>query len=130
MKCVIDNHVNVLRFKAEEKSIQLKIKTAADGQQALESLGQEDFYAVLMDCQMPRMNGYEATRRIRRIRRIRRQDKFKDLPILAMTANAMKGDREKVLAVGMNDHIAKPVNPSIMFATMAKWIKSAPNRYT
>ncbi|MBA1445244.1 MAG: ATP-binding protein [Chromatiales bacterium] len=94
----------------------IRVETAFDGQEALELLAKEDFDGVLMDCQMPVMDGYEATRQIRE------QKKFKDLPIIALTANAMKGDREKVLAVGMNDHIAKPVNPDLMFVTMAKWI--------
>ncbi|RLJ19237.1 hypothetical protein DJ031_09430 [bacterium endosymbiont of Escarpia laminata] len=96
----------------------ITVETAFDGQEALELLAKEDFDGVLMDCQMPVMDGYEATRQIRE------QKKFKDLPIIALTANAMKGDREKVLAVGMNDHIAKPVNPDLMFITMAKWINS------
>jgi CheY-like chemotaxis protein len=65
---------------------------------------------------MPVMDGYEATRKLRL------QARFKDLPILAMTANAMAGDREKVLDAGMNDHIAKPINVREMFTIMAKWI--------
>jgi CheY-like chemotaxis protein len=72
-----------------------------------------------MDCQMPVMDGYEATRRIRK------HPELKDLPVLAMTANAMAGDREKVLEAGMNDHIAKPININEVFHTMAKWIKSS-----
>jgi len=72
---------------------------------------------VLMDCQMPVMDGYSATRAIRQ------NPAFKDLPIIAMTANAMAGDREKVLEAGMNDHIAKPLDVGAMFATLAKWIK-------
>jgi len=70
-----------------------------------------------MDCQMPVMDGYAATREIRK------NPQFKDLPIVAMTANAMAGDREKVLEAGMWDHIAKPLNVGEMFATIAKWIK-------
>ena len=65
---------------------------------------------------MPVMDGYEATRAIRRDARHAR------LPVLAMTANAMAGDREIALAAGMNDHIAKPINVVDMFTTMAKWI--------
>jgi len=66
---------------------------------------------------MPIMDGYEATKQIRQ------QKKFKDLPILAMTANAMKQDKERALGCGMNDHISKPINPDVMFQTMAKWIQ-------
>jgi len=82
----------------------------------LEKLDAESYDGVLMDCQMPVMDGFEATRRIRL------NDKYKDLPVIAMTANAMAGDREKVLDAGMNDHIAKPINVNNMFNTMAKWI--------
>ena len=97
----------------------ITVETACDGQEALNMLAEESFDGVLMDCQMPVMDGYEATRKIRD------QDRFSDLPILALTANTMKGDKEKVMAVGMNDHIAKPIKPDILFATMAKWIKPA-----
>jgi len=89
---------------------------AENGQVALEKLDAESYDGVLMDCQMPVMDGFEATRRIRL------NDKYKDLPVIAMTANAMAGDREKVLDAGMNDHIAKPINVNNMFNTMAKWI--------
>jgi CheY-like chemotaxis protein len=73
-----------------------------------------------MDCQMPVMDGYTATREIRR------QSSFADLPVIAMTANAMAGDREVALDAGMNDHITKPVNVDQMLLTMAKWIRPAP----
>ncbi|MEG3637830.1 PAS domain S-box protein [Magnetococcus sp. PR-3] len=89
---------------------------ADNGQICLEMLEQSTYDGVLMDLQMPVMDGFTATRAIRE------QAKYKDLPVIAMTANAMAGDREKVLAAGMNDHIAKPINVRDMFATMAKWI--------
>jgi two-component system, sensor histidine kinase and response regulator len=97
-------------------SHEIDVEVANNGEEALEILEKDIFDGVLMDCQMPVMDGYEATRQIRQ------QEKFKDLPIIAMTANAMIQDIEKVLEVGMNDHIAKPVYPERMFATMAKWI--------
>ncbi len=71
---------------------------------------------VLMDCQMPVMDGFEATRRIRR------DGRFAALPILAMTANAMAGDKEKCVESGMNDHIAKPIDVAHLFVTLAQWI--------
>ncbi|WP_254693790.1 response regulator [Shewanella sp. MEBiC00475] len=76
-----------------------------------------DFDGVLMDCQMPIMDGYETTRHIRKMHQ------YKLLPIIAMTANAMIGDREKVLSAGMNGHIAKPITIEDMFVTIAKWVK-------
>jgi len=92
------------------------VETACNGKEALELLNVQSFDGVLMDCMMPIMDGYKATIKIRE------QEEFKDLPIIAMTANAMKGDKEKVLFVGMNDHIAKPIKPETMIAIMAKWI--------
>ncbi|MBF0280438.1 MAG: response regulator [SAR324 cluster bacterium] len=89
---------------------------AENGQIALEILENERFDGVLMDCQMPVMDGYTACRKIRE------QPHFKDLPVIAMTANVMAGDREKVLAAGMNDHIGKPINVNEMFNVMSKWI--------
>jgi signal transduction histidine kinase/DNA-binding response OmpR family regulator/HPt (histidine-containing phosphotransfer) domain-containing protein len=93
---------------------------AVNGQQAIETLERDGrFDGVLMDCQMPVMDGYTATREIRR------RAAFKNLPIIAMTANAMAGDRQKVLDAGMWDHIAKPINVAEMFTTMARWIRPA-----
>ncbi len=94
----------------------LNVAVANNGKEALELLAKEDFDGVLMDCQMPTMDGYTASRKIRE------QERFRDLPVIAMTANALVGDREKVLATGMNDHISKPIKVNEMFKTMAKWI--------
>jgi len=93
------------------------VRTAGDGQEALAMLEREQFDGVLMDCQMPVMDGYAATRTLRR------RPQWQALPVIAMTANAMVGDREKVLAAGMNDHVAKPFKPDELFATLARWIK-------
>ncbi|WP_242470084.1 response regulator [Allochromatium vinosum] len=98
----------------------LSVEIAANGQEALERLaGESRFDGVLMDCQMPVMDGYSATRAIRA------RPELAGLPVIAMTANVMSGDREKALAAGMNDHIGKPINVREMFATMAKWIRPA-----
>ena len=96
---------------------QIVVRVANNGREAIDMLARERFDAVLMDCQMPVMDGYAATRELRG------DPKWHDLPIIAMTANAMVGDREKVLAAGMNDHIAKPINVTEMFATLARWIR-------
>ena len=96
----------------------MTVVLANNGQEALDILGQGGhFDGVLMDCQMPVMDGYTATREIRK------DPALQNLPIIAMTANAMAGDKEKVLQAGMCDHIAKPLNVGDMFATLAKWIK-------
>ena len=94
----------------------MTVKTASDGQEALELLDKEPFDGVLMDCQMPVMGGIEATKKIRE------QEKFKELPVIALTANVMTCDLEMAVEAGMNDYIAKPFNPETMFATIAKWI--------
>ena len=89
---------------------------AENGQQAIDKIKQQTFDGVLMDIQMPIMDGYSATKIIRKL------EAFKELPIIAMTANAMTSDIEQALQAGMNDHISKPINVAEMFCTMAKWI--------
>ena len=95
----------------------IDVTVAEDGRKALDVLQRQRFDGVLMDCQMPVMDGYEATRLLRQ------QPHLRDIPVIAMTANAMVGDREKVLAAGMNDHIVKPINIDDMFATLARWVR-------
>ncbi|MGD9831400.1 MAG: response regulator [Piscinibacter sp.] len=95
----------------------VKVSVAGDGREALDQLDRHPFDGVLMDCQMPVMDGYAATRALRE------RPQFRDLPVIAMTANTMVGDREKVLAAGMNDHIAKPINIEELFATLARWVR-------
>ncbi|NRR30219.1 response regulator [Oxalobacteraceae bacterium] len=98
----------------------ITVTLAGNGSEALELLAHAGpFDGVLMDCQMPVMDGYTATREIRR------QPQWQSLPIVAMTANAMSDDRDKVLQAGMNDHIAKPLNVQQMFITLAQWITPA-----
>ena len=94
----------------------LHVEIANDGLEALSKVMKGSYDGILMDCQMPVMDGFEATRAIRQ------HEQFASLPILAMTANAMMGDKEKCLASGMNDHIAKPIDVAHLFLTMAKWI--------
>ena len=96
------------------------VSVAGDGCQALEQLGQQSFDLVLMDCQMPVMDGYEATHAIRQ------RPQWQQLPIIAMTANAMSADRDAALAAGMNDHIAKPIDVHAMFETISRWVRPSP----
>jgi len=114
---VEDNPINQEIARHVLSRAGLVLRTADNGQEALDWLDREPFDLVLMDCQMPVMDGYAATRALRQTLR------WRTLPVIAMTANAMVGDREKVLAAGMNDHIAKPINIEEMFATLARWIR-------
>lgn len=93
------------------------VDLAQNGAEAVKMVQEKRYDGVLMDCQMPVMDGFEATELIRQ------DERFKDLPILAMTANAMEGDREKCLAFGMNDHIAKPLDILKFFQTLNQWVK-------
>jgi len=116
---VEDNEINQELALELLESNGVTVMVANNGIEALAQLKTSEFDGVLMDCQMPVMDGYEATRKIRE------QPQYKELPIIAMTANAMAGDKEKVLAVGMNDHIAKPINVASMFKTIARWVTPA-----
>jgi signal transduction histidine kinase/CheY-like chemotaxis protein len=95
----------------------MAVDVAADGREALAALEDASYDAVLMDCQMPVMDGYAATRALRE------RPGLQDLPVIAMTANAMAGEREKVLAAGMNDHVAKPIDVDELFATLVRWVR-------
>jgi PAS domain S-box-containing protein len=93
------------------------VDLAENGQVALDKARAVDYDLVLMDMQMPVMDGVTATRELRK------NPRFKDLPVVAMTANAMQGDRDRCMAAGMNDHVGKPIEPEDLWKTMLKWIK-------
>jgi PAS domain S-box-containing protein len=93
---------------------------AADGEEALAALERRSYDAVLMDCHMPRVDGYEATAEIRR-----REAGLRHVPIIAMTAGAMPSDRAKCLASGMDDYVAKPVKGSQLETALGRWLRSA-----
>ena len=117
---VDDNEINREVGVGLLETAQVAIDLAGNGEQAVRMVGEHEYDIVLMDMQMPVMDGLAATRAIRA------NPKFHDLPIVAMTANAMVSDREKCLNAGMNDHIAKPIDPDQLFATLARWVKPRP----
>jgi two-component system, sensor histidine kinase and response regulator len=92
------------------------VEVAWNGAEALARLARASFDAVLMDCQMPVMDGFEATRRLRA------DPAYAALPVIAMTANAMAGDAEACLDAGMNDHVAKPIDVAVLMRTLGKWL--------
>ena len=116
---VEDNEINQQVAREILQQANITVFLAKNGQEAVALVAREQLDGVLMDVQMPVMDGLTATREVRK------HPKFATLPILAMTANAMSGDREVCLEAGMQDHIAKPVDPGNMFATLARWIKPA-----
>ena len=97
------------------------VTVAGDGRQALDCLAQMTVDLVLLDCQMPIMDGYEA------VRAMRADARWRELPVIAMTANAMSGDRQRALSAGMNDHIAKPLNVELMLSTIGQWLEAKPS---
>ena len=97
----------------------LKVEVANDGEEAIRKLEEtNDIDMVLMDIMMPKMDGYEATRYIRK------QSKWAKLPVIALTAKAMKDDREKCITAGANDYITKPVDMDRLIALMQLWLES------
>ncbi|MCX4028505.1 response regulator [Endozoicomonas sp. SM1973] len=111
---VEDNKINQLLVKEFLSDSGVVLSFAFNGQQAITALKKQTFDAVLMDVQMPVMDGYEATQKIRL------EYSANSLPIIAMTANAMKGDRERCLAVGMNDYLAKPIKKDQLLEVLKK----------
>ena len=121
---VEDNEINQQVASELLEQAGLKITIANHGREGVEMLSaqQDAFDGVLMDIQMPVMDGYSATREIRRDAR------FKKIPIIAMTANAMAQDRQQALDAGMNDHVAKPIDIEELFEVLGKWIQVAEQR--
>jgi CheY-like chemotaxis protein len=116
---VEDNPINQELATALLEEVGVIVTVADEGRSALAMMEVGAFDAVLMDVQMPVMDGYEATRAIRD------QPRWRGLPVIAMTANAMSGDRDKALEAGMNDHIAKPLSVAAMYETLARWARPA-----
>jgi PAS domain S-box-containing protein len=113
---VEDNEINQQVASELLEQAGFRIDIANHGQEAIDCLQEKEYDCVLMDVQMPVMDGFTATATLRE------DERFKDLPILAMTANATMEDKANSLAHGMNDHIAKPINPAILFKALLDWI--------
>ena len=111
-----DNKINQMVVMAMVKKTGIAYDVVENGKEALLATRKQKYSFVLMDVQMPLMDGLDATIEIRK-----EFDK-KELPIVALTANALKGDKEKCLAVGMNDYLAKPINPTKLFAMIKLWL--------
>ncbi|WP_336366775.1 hybrid sensor histidine kinase/response regulator [Marinobacter sp. C2H3] len=118
---VEDNQVNQLVASSLLKKLGHRVGHAENGARALEVLRHRAYDLVLMDCQMPVMDGYEATRQIRRTPGLER------LPVIAVTANVMQGDRENCLAAGMNDYVTKPYNRDALASVIRRWAPAEPS---
>jgi len=120
---VEDNRVNQAVLLGILANLHAETDVAVNGIDALDKLNQSShdlpFQLVIMDCQMPEMDGYETTKEIRRGSA---GDRYSTIPIIALTANAMRGDRERCLEAGMNDYIAKPVDAEVVNGTLLKWL--------
>ncbi|MGD9013971.1 MAG: response regulator [Desulfobacterales bacterium] len=132
---VEDNEINQQVAKEILEGAGLNIILANNGQEAVNAVKENKYDAVLMDVQMPVMDGYTATRKIReweggmRPAEGRRGNEGNDpIPIIAMTAHAMAGDEDKSLQAGMNGHVTKPIDPNQLFAALQKWIKPSEKR--
>ncbi len=113
---VEDNEVNRKVATRLLSKLQLEVDIAVNGLEAVEKATDNNYDLILMDCQMPEMDGYEATRVLR--------ERGVQTPIIALTANALEGDREKCLACGMNDYLSKPIQADKLRATLAHWLRS------
>jgi CheY-like chemotaxis protein len=114
---VEDNEINQQVAKEILEGAGLIVALANDGQEGVNAVKESNYDVVLMDIQMPVMDGLTATREIRK------DNRFKKLPIIAMTAHAMAGDEDKSFQAGMNGHVTKPIDPDQLFSTLQKWIK-------
>ena len=112
-----DNPVNQKVVAGILKQLGYQADIVNNGVEAVDAIQTHTYDLVFMDCQMPELDGYEATRRIRQM-----ADGKKDTTIIALTANAMKGDKEKCTSAGMNDYLAKPIRPESMKDMLNKWI--------
>jgi two-component system sensor histidine kinase/response regulator len=120
---VEDNEINQQVAKEILEGAGLRVTLADNGQEGVNAVQKNHYDAVLMDVQMPVMDGYAATREIRNLK-----SEIRNVPIIAMTAHAMAGDEDKSLQAGMNGHVTKPIDPDQLFSTLQKWIQPTDKR--
>ena len=113
-----DNEINQIVAQEILERAGMIVDVVDTGKKAVSSLEKKNYDVVLMDVQMPEMDGYQAARMIRK-----KGDRFEDVPIIAMTAHAMTGDRQNSLDAGMDDHVPKPIDADQLYATLVKWMK-------
>ncbi|MBF0270623.1 MAG: response regulator [Magnetococcales bacterium] len=121
---VEDDPINLAVIKGMLKPFQIRIEVAANGRIALDRLSRQPFDLVLMDCLMPEMDGYTACREFRKQEFV--SGTTRRTPVIALTANAMQGDREKCLAAGMDDYLSKPFKRGALLAVLARWLSRGP----
>ena len=117
---VEDNQVNQLVARKMLRRLECQVDVVSDGRQAIDAIRHKHYDLIFMDCNMPVMDGFEASRTIRH-----RESPHQRTPIIAMTAAAFEGDREKCLAAGMDDYLAKPVRPQDLKRVLAGWLPAA-----
>lgn len=118
---VVDDHpINLMFARKLLKKLGVeRVQMVDNGQEAFEYTQVNMYDAILMDCQMPGMDGFQTTQAIRKMHK----GQNLHTPIIAVTANAMKGDREKCIAAGMDDYISKPIDPNSLVDVLARWVK-------
>ena len=117
---VEDNPVNQLVTARTLERFGCRVRVVNNGIEALQALGERRYHVVFMDCHMPELDGYDATRELRR-----RASENATVPVIALTANAMREDRDRCLRAGMDDYAAKPVQPRLLRSLLAKWVPPA-----
>jgi CheY-like chemotaxis protein len=125
---VEDNEINQQVAREILEGAGLNVTVATNGQEGVDAVKESNYDVVLMDVQMPVMDGYTATKTIRKWESGMRNKGEAQLPIIAMTAHAMAGDEDKSLQAGMNGHVTKPIDPDQLFSTLQKWIKPGEER--
>jgi signal transduction histidine kinase len=113
---VEDKEINLLLMQEVLANMEVDINVAVNGAEAVEMAKQQQFDCILMDCQMPVMDGYQATRKIRQI------DSYRQVPIIALTADAQDDSQERSLNAGMNAHMTKPIEFDVLYSTLSQWL--------